>query len=676
MDIKNLPDVTSLVDDIQDFIDNPNFQPKNQNKWFFSDGLSYYQQLLEIYKVLEYFQQAFKIVQENEDTIGTYVDTLLPLPEQVENMQKEINEFIEKFNPVPEQIEELTSQLTTLSTTVQNEIAKLNQLQNDLNSESNTRESADTVLQTNIDNEEKARIDGDSALQTSIDNEVKARTSADTTLQGNIDKEVSDRESAIADVLAQIGTIKGTVVEDGTDIDEMKTTGIYCCNGAWSGDTPSKYYPETSVEYFYNSKATLIVMAFQDIGIRQILISNYTNDTYEEKHNTGTIYYRNLTDNSYWEDWEKEINSNYLDSFSAELITGLASMFLQNVKFNNNENITFTQASREDGTLTYDVAVIGSTPANLTANLTLQNANDYNILNNFGADTSSLDSTTSTSYLEFLLPYKMVTGGSQASKNVGVGRYDKQYFKASGNMLTFNTDILNDYAKQSNVDTELDELTTTLNQAINLKANQTDLSSEIDNREHADTTLQANIDETNTLLNTTITNLNKLLKGQSVANNTNIDEIKDNGFYHQVGDWSGTLPDIGGYEWHYSNLLAFNCGVDVCVQVLFHFSTSMFCVRTGRGTTTTEWADWAIYNTSTEEMGANFTKAIATINQNITNLTNNKQDSLVSGTNIKTINSESLLGSGDISLPTETTIQEKINATFSLSGTTLTITTE
>lgn len=92
------------------------------------------------------------------------------------------------------------------------------------------------------------------------------------------------------------------------------------------------------------------------------------------------------------------------------------------------------------------------------------------------------------------------------------------------------------------------------------------------------------------------TELAKLTDGQSISNGANIDEIKDNGFYHQVGDWSGTLPTTYSGEWHYSNLLAFNAGVDVTVQMLFHFSRSVFALRTGSGSTSFTWQDWVVYN--------------------------------------------------------------------------------
>lgn len=86
-----------------------------------------------------------------------------------------------------------------------------------------------------------------------------------------------------------------------------------------------------------------------------------------------------------------------------------------------------------------------------------------------------------------------------------------------------------------------------------------------------------------------------LKDGVSVEDGKSIDNVKDNGFYHQVGDWSGTLPSTYSGDWHYSNLLAFNCGVDVTVQLLFHYKKSVFAIRTGRGESTI-WQDWVVYN--------------------------------------------------------------------------------
>lgn len=129
--------------------------------------------------------------------------------------------------------------------------------------------------------------------------------------------------------------------------------------------------------------------------------------------------------------------------------------------------------------------------------------------------------------------------------------------------------------------------------------------------------LELNSDEFNIIDNKLLLKKEYLAKGSTtLADGTSIDEVLDNGFYHQEGDWSGTLPDIEGVEWHYSNLLCFNGGSDVVTQMLFHFATSSFSIRTGRGSPVT-WQPWAIYNTSTEELGINFTNTIADLNKTI-----------------------------------------------------------
>ena len=116
----------------------------------------------------------------------------------------------------------------------------------------------------------------------------------------------------------------------------------------------------------------------------------------------------------------------------------------------------------------------------------------------------------------------------------------------------------------------------------------------------------------NVVLKTTSTKLSNLTDGQSIVTGTDIDTIVNNGFYHQVGDWTGTLPSVDGIEWHYSNLLAFNAGVDVTVQMLFPFNSSAcYAYRTGRGNPLA-WQSWSVvapntYATTTyvdEQIGA------------------------------------------------------------------------
>ena len=109
MDLKELKDTQSLVDDIEDFINNPKFNPTNQNKWFFSDGLSYYQQLCEILKTLTYFQESFKLVYENEKTIANAYEEVATLPEEFKTLSSKVDTIAEQVSSEIARIETLES---------------------------------------------------------------------------------------------------------------------------------------------------------------------------------------------------------------------------------------------------------------------------------------------------------------------------------------------------------------------------------------------------------------------------------------------------------------------------------------------------------------------------------------------------------------------------------------
>ena len=415
MDIKDLPETSSLLDDIENFLENPKFSPKNQNKWFFSDGMSYYEQLIEINKVLDLFKQAFSSVYSNEKTIADGYSSLSTLPEQVQNIQTEMDTFTEKYKDVPNQIISLQTRVTTLE---------------------------------------------------------------------------SETQSAISRITAN----------------------------------------ETAI---------------------------------------------------------KEIN---------------AKDFLTQVKFLDSANITFVDNGKKDGIQSFTGIVTGSVPANLTQNLSYANASVTNLM--IGMGTNIVDDSGTT--IALINESKVITNGNLTTVQYTLGNLSKDYFikDSDGNVsLDPSKFDLSEYAKKTDLET---------------KANQTDL------------------DVTNA-------NLAKLSSGQEMANNTNLDEITGNGFYHCNGLWSGTLPDITGYDWTNSNVLAFNCGSDAVVQVIFNYTTNCYCVRTGKGTPPT-WTNWSVCATSTQELGENFTTTIQAINKtigtNTANITTNASNIATNTANITTNASE------------------------------------
>ena len=87
------------------------------------------------------------------------------------------------------------SQVTEVMTTLELQEA-INELQDDLAEESETREAADIALQAAVDAEEAARIEADVALQAAVDAEEAARTEADSNLQANLNTETELRLEA------------------------------------------------------------------------------------------------------------------------------------------------------------------------------------------------------------------------------------------------------------------------------------------------------------------------------------------------------------------------------------------------------------------------------------------------------------------------------------------------
>lgn len=77
----------SLIERLKDFMNDPKFHPKNQDKYFFSTGMSYYQQLCSVLKMLEGFSEAFAIVWENEKSLAEGIVTREILDDEIAQLR-------------------------------------------------------------------------------------------------------------------------------------------------------------------------------------------------------------------------------------------------------------------------------------------------------------------------------------------------------------------------------------------------------------------------------------------------------------------------------------------------------------------------------------------------------------------------------------------------------------
>ena len=61
--------LSDLYDSIVDWQDDPLIKPENQNKYFFSDGKTYYEELCKILKLLSVFKNGFDQIYDNIDEL-------------------------------------------------------------------------------------------------------------------------------------------------------------------------------------------------------------------------------------------------------------------------------------------------------------------------------------------------------------------------------------------------------------------------------------------------------------------------------------------------------------------------------------------------------------------------------------------------------------------------------
>ena len=333
MDLKDLKDMQSLVDDIEDFINNPKFNPTNQNKWFFSDGLSYYQQLCEILKTLTYFQESFKLVYENEQTLA--------------NAYKDVE-------TLPDEFKGLSTKVDTLAEQVSSEIARLETLE-------------------------------------------------------------SDNEQNKKDIIA-------LQVDDGT----MKSD-----------------------------------------------ISTLKDDNTTNKSNIATLQEDNNT------------NKTNISNNATEIKALQDADFLKLVGFLNSENVSVVDHGKVDGKQTFTISVTGTTPVNLTKNVTYFNDNSTQPIAT--SCNMELDSANNTIKMTLNNVSDGVSGSTESTIKLSTDE-----FKILNNQIMLAKDYLDATTAQSTYLSQADasETYTTKTEASNTYATKTDLTAETTARTSIDTQLQ------------------------------------------------------------------------------------------------------------------------------------------------------------------------------------------
>ena len=132
MAINNVKDTQTLLADIEDWMDNPKFQPQEQNKWFFGEGLSYYTQLCEVVKVLTYLHENFKVVIANEKSLEQAYNEVKDLPNQVNALSTKVDDLTNTVSDLPTRVQELETKVTKLISDVSSQLTRIETLERDV----------------------------------------------------------------------------------------------------------------------------------------------------------------------------------------------------------------------------------------------------------------------------------------------------------------------------------------------------------------------------------------------------------------------------------------------------------------------------------------------------------------------------------------------------------------
>lgn len=275
------------------------------------------------------------IIHENYVTLDTKIDdTKEELSQDISNLNDALNQEISdretSDNALSEDIQEeilariegdttLQGKIDTLNTNLQNEIDtriegdtnlsnSLDELSNNLIQEVLDRQEQDGILQEQI-------ISSYNTLDGKIDTEISDRTSADTTLQNNIDAEASTRQNADTTLQGNIDTLSDTVSSNYNDLSnqidnlsDIVSDNYTDLDGKISDLTDTVNDNDTAINNKVDGINTTLTNSINSLS--NTVSSNYT--TLDNKiDNTKTSLEGNISDLS------NTVSQNYTDLSNA-----------------------------------------------------------------------------------------------------------------------------------------------------------------------------------------------------------------------------------------------------------------------------------------------------------------------------------------------------------------------
>ena len=375
MAINNVKNTQSLLADIEDWMNNPKFQPQEQNKWFFGEGLSYYTQLCEVVKVLTYLQEHFKVVIANEKSLEQAYNEVKDLPNQFNALSTKVDDLTNTVSDLPTRVQELETKVTKLISDVSSQLTRIETLERDVVSINAKDISQDSEI---------ASIKSKNQEQDTL---INSNTNKITTLEGK-------------DFLQQVAfNNSGTI----TFIDEGKQEGTQTFSASVTGSIPANLTP--NLAYLNNNPNSNIVsnvVLTWNVNENKCYLKK--DMSYYSNGNINTVTSRLELDSAWFTINENTLTlkanvfDNYLTKDDAPGYADILTTATANTTYETKANATATYETKANASETYE------TKANASATyVSKTEAVGYDdILTNTNASTTYVSKTDAVGYDDIL----------------------------------------------------------------------------------------------------------------------------------------------------------------------------------------------------------------------------------------------------------------------------------
>lgn len=295
--LKTLNDIESLTNDVEKFFKNPNFSPKRQNKYFFSEGTSYYKQLLQVSRVIKLLQTSLANIYDNQKTIQDELDNLdvtelTGLKTKVEDLETTVNTLLTEVTDVKKSSDTNSQNIASLNNTLTSKTNELNSKIDDNTSKINTNKANITTNKNNITTNtndiatNKANIannKSDIATNKANINTLSTKVNTAETKVSEMGTKVDNMDAKVTTAVNDVEDVKENYLKDikidSTDIqftDVSKTKGIKEIQASIISSTPADLGTQLTAVKAQNSN---LVTSVGDITINEDTTNKVVNIT-------------------------------------------------------------------------------------------------------------------------------------------------------------------------------------------------------------------------------------------------------------------------------------------------------------------------------------------------------------------------------------------------------------